>query len=298
VTTRITQNMLSSHLLSDLNDITTRLSKTQEQLSSGKSITQPSDNPFGTGQALQLRDDLARNGQLQSNVNDANAWQSAADSALSSINDALQRVSSLVVQGASDTTGQQGRNDIANEITQLIDTVKEAGNTQYAGRYIFAGSATSSPPYQMGASDAYAGNTEVLQHEIGPGVSVDISQPGSAVIGDSSGGLLATLRTVVSDLTSGNTNALTADLQKLQTSQDTVSNAQSMVGATENRLDTALSRLKQLQETWTASLSNTEDVDMAQATVDYSTEQSVYQSALRAGASLIQPSLMDFLSTT
>jgi flagellar hook-associated protein 3 FlgL len=74
-----------------------------------------------------------------------------------------------------------------------------------------------------------------------------------------------------------------------------VVNARSVVGALSNRLDTALSRLQQLQDASSAQLSNVEDADMAKTLVDFSTQQAVYQSALRAGANIIQPSLMDFL---
>jgi flagellar hook-associated protein 3 FlgL len=69
-----------------------------------------------------------------------------------------------------------------------------------------------------------------------------------------------------------------------------------VVGARANRLTTATARLQELEEASTKLLSDTEDADMAKTLVEYSTQQAVYQSALKSGASLIQPSLMDFLS--
>jgi flagellar hook-associated protein 3 FlgL len=67
------------------------------------------------------------------------------------------------------------------------------------------------------------------------------------------------------------------------------------VGARTNRLDAAQSRLSQLEESTTSLLSNTEDADMAKTLIDYSMQQSVYQSALKAGAGIVQSSLLDFL---
>jgi flagellar hook-associated protein 3 FlgL len=297
VSTRITQNMMNTTLMYDLQNVSSQLAKSQQELSSGKSLTQPSDDPFAASQALKLRSDLAANTQYQSNVNDANAWQNVADTALSGIGDSLQRARDLVVQGASGTTDAAGRAAIVTELTQLVDSIKTDANAQYAGRYIFAGSATTTQPYQLGATDTYAGNTAPITREIGAGVQVAINQPGSTVAGDSSSGLLATLRTVISDLNSGNTNALgTTDLSALDANNDSLLNARAQVGATSNRLTTALNRLQSTALSTTQILSNTEDADIAGVMVQFSTQQAAYQAALRAGAAIIQPSLMDFLT--
>jgi flagellar hook-associated protein 3 FlgL len=298
VSTRITNSMLTTSLLADLNNITNQLSQSEQQLSSGKQILKPSDNPFGTEQALAFRADLASNQQYQTNINNANAWQNATDSALSDVESLVQRARTLVLQGATDTTGANGRQAIVAEISQIIDAVKADGNSQYAGRYIFAGSMTTTAPYTPGGGDAYNGDTTTLNTEIGAGVQVPINIPGSSVIGDGStpGSLLAVLRTIETDLTNGNTTALqTTDLQALDAANDTVTNAQATVGARSDRLTTALSRLQSIQQSTTALLSNTEDADVAQVMVNLTQEQTVFQAALKAGANIVQPSLMDFL---
>jgi flagellar hook-associated protein 3 FlgL len=297
VSARITQNMLSRSLLLDLHNVTDKLSRTQRKISSGKELTAPSDDPFAASQALMLRQNVALDQQYQRNVAEAQSWQSVTDTALSNVTDAVLRVRDLVVQGASDTLGPQGRQAIANEVTQLIDSVKSAGNSQYAGRYVFSGSATLTQPYQLGANDAYGGNAEVVKREIGPGVQVDLNTVGQSTFGDDTSGLLKTLRDIVTDLNSGNTAALgNADLKAIDVAHDAVVNCRSVVGALSNRLDSAMSRLQQLQDASAKQLSDTEDADMAKTLVDFSTQQAVYQSALRAGANIIQPSLMDFLS--
>lgn len=293
---RVTQSMMNSQVLSGLESVTEQISKTEQELSSGLKLTQPSDNPYGVATALQFRDSLAQTKQYETNVGDAQSWQSATDTALSQINSMVQRVHDLVVQGASSTTDNTGRAAIAAEVSQLVDEIKQTGNTQYAGRYIFSGTATQTPPYNT-TNDSYAGNTNGITHEIGPGVQVQINTPGVSVIGDGTSGLLQTLRTVLTDLGANNTTALGNDLTSLSTADDTIMSAQATVGALGDRLATAASRLGDMQQLTTTNLSNTEDADMAKTMTDLSTEQAVYQAALRAGAALIQPSLMDFLST-
>ena len=295
---RITQAMLTTNLLADLQNVTNRLAQTQNQLSSGKQITKPSDDPFGTARALQFRADLAANQQYQANVNDASGWQNATDTALGQINSLTQRARDLLVQGANDTVSAAGRQSIAAEIDQITDSIKSIGNTEYAGRYIFAGSKTTAPPYTPGGADAYSGDTTTLQREIGPGVQVPMNVDGGSVIGDGStaGSLLATLRQISTDLNANNSTALQGgDLSALDTANAAVTTAQATVGARTDRLSTALTRLQQLQESTTQLLSTTEDADMAQAAVNFSQQQVAYQAALKAGAQIIQPSLMDFL---
>jgi len=295
---RITQSMLSANLLADINSVQNQLSQSQQELSSGKKITQPSDDPFGTGQALLFRADLASNSQYQTNVNDGQAWLTAADSALSNISSDVLRVRDLVIQAANTTQGAQANQAIAAEVNQLIDSIKTEGNTQYAGQYIFAGTKTSTVPYAVGGADSYSGDTGAVSRQIGPGVQLQVNVDGASVIGDGStpGSLLAVLRQIATDLQSNNTGALgSTDLQALDTANDNVTTTQSTVGARANRLTTALSRLQQAAQSSTGLLSNVEDADMAQTITNYSQQQAVYEAALRAGAQIIQPSLMDFL---
>ena len=295
---RITQNMMSTSVLNDLENAANQLNRTQERISSGKQIQEPSDNPFGTSQALQYSGDLAQNTQYQSNVNDAQGWQNTVDTALTNVNDIVLRARDLVVQGASDTSGPAARSDIASEIDQLIDSLKTEGNTQYSGRYVFSGSQTLTQPYQVGsANDSYAGNTGTITREIGQGVQIAVNIPGSTVFGDGTSGLIATLRQISTDLRANNGTALqNGDLTALDTATDTISAQQATVGAMSNRLTSATSRLQQLQQATTQQLSNVQDADMAQTMIDFSTQTAVYQAALKSGAQIIQPSLMDFLA--
>jgi flagellar hook-associated protein 3 FlgL len=300
VTTRITQSMLSTTLLGDLESITSQYAQTQEKLSSGKELQKPSDDPFAVSRALQLRGELDANQQYQRNVQDAQGWQSATDTAMSNIGDLALRARDLVVQGANGSAGADARASIAAEIQQLIDSIKSAANTQYAGSYVLSGSATGTQPFLIDAvkadgvtpDDDYKGNTDDLAREIGDGVSMTVNTTGASAIAP----LLATLRSVQSHLAADNTTALqSGDLSAIDTDVNNLTTERAAVGAVGNRLDNAMSRLQQLEESATKLLSNTEDADMAKTLVDLSQQSAVYQAALKAGTQIIQPSLIDYL---
>jgi len=303
MSTRITSNMISRSVLSDLNEVSQRLAKSQQRMSSGKQITRPSDDPYGTSRALSLRTDVAGTQQYQRNVGEAIAWQSVTDSALSKITEAVQRARDLAVQGASDAAGQAARNAAAAEIDQLIASVKQEANASYGGRYVFSGTATTTPPYSVNGADTYLGDTAAVAREIGPGVSVQVNVVGQSLLGDGQGAadgkLLNVLRDISDHLKSGTVadmNTLrTTDLKAIDTNLDALSQSRATVGATTNRLETADSRLQEVEESLTKLLSEVEDADMAKTYVDFSMQQSVYQSALKAGANIVQQSLLDFL---
>jgi len=111
--------------------------------------------------------------------------------------------------------------------------------------------------------------------------------------------LLDNLRDIADHLRSNATvdrDALrNGDLKNLSDNLDTLNSARATLGATQARLDSAKSRLADVETTTTQLLSETEDTDLAKAILDLTNQQNVYQAALRSGASIIQPSLLDFL---
>jgi flagellar hook-associated protein 3 FlgL len=293
VSDRITNAMVNRGVLSDIQNVYGRLAQTQERLSSSKQLTKPSDDPFATSRALLYRNGLEANKQYQSNVDEATTWLDATDTALGQMSDELRRVRTLVLQGANGSNSQVQRDAIATELDQIADSIKTGGNTQYAGRYIFAGSATQTAPFTVGGGDTYAGDSVTLSREIGENVRVAVNVTGDTVISP----LLAAVRQAAIDLRVGGTpsNLSMSDLRALDAASDTISTTRASVGARTNRLAAAADRLAQLEEAQTKQLSNVENADIAETMIAYSTQSSVYQAALRAGAQLIQPSLLDFL---
>jgi len=291
--------MIHRGVLADLNEIATKVSRTQLKMSSGKEILRPSDDPFGTGRALTLRSELDGLGQYRRNAADADGWTTATDTALGTIGDLALRARELLLRGGTGTTPASERIKLADEIDQLIAAAKDTGNSNYAGRSLFGGTATATKPYGA-ASDAYLGDGGDIVRSIGPGVSVIINTRGSDVLGDGADGkLLNTLRDVAAHLrgaTPADDAALRgADIVAIDRSIDDVLAVRAQVGAVANRVSSADNRLAELEENARRLLSETEDADMAATIVDYSMQQSVYQSALRAGAGIVQTSLLDFL---
>lgn len=303
---RITTQMTAENLLANINQSLDRISTTQQQLATGKRINQPSDDPYGTSLALQLNGQLSDLTSYANNVTDGTGWAQASNAALTDVTNAVQRIRELVVQAAN---GTQTQTDIAAdgaEVNQLIDQIKQDANTQYNGQYVFSGAATGTQPYQAGSNDAYAGDTGQIVRTIGPGTQVAVNADLSGVLGTGQtttgqpagdGKLLNTLRNIADDMQSGNSGALSAtDLSQLDGNLNSLTGLSASVGATVDRLQMASTRIQSLQASDQQVLSNTQDADMAQTEISFSTQQAALTAALQAGAHIVQQSLMDFLS--
>jgi flagellar hook-associated protein 3 FlgL len=292
---RITTGMTQRNILADLNRVSDKLSRTQSKIASNREITRPSDDPFNAARALALRTSMESTQQYQRNIQDALGWQETAEIALSDITDALHRAQELAVDGASDTSPPEARLSIAAEIDQLIEGIKQNGNSTYRGRYVFAGTTTDAPPYVAG-DDLYHGSPDDVERQIGPGVALSIGLRADSFLGNGADGkLLQVLRDVSTHLKADDGTALRGDLDLLGAKEDELLGARALNGARQNRLDAALSRLSEVEESTLKQLSETEDADIAKTLIEFSSQQAAYQAALKAGASIVQPSLMDFL---
>jgi flagellar hook-associated protein 3 FlgL len=307
VSNRITHSMMQRNVLADLNAVSTRLSKTQTKIASNREISRPSDDPFDASRAMALRQSLAATRQHQRNAEDAQGWQDATEQSLGQITDLVHRARELFVRGATDSVDATDRTSIATELEQIIESIKQNANATYRGSYLFAGSKTDTLPYQQGAVDTYAGDlagldpaTPGVLREIGPGVTMSINTVAREFLGDGSGAgdgkLLDTLRSAAVALRADDAVTLRdTSIGRLDANLDTLLEVRARNGARSNRLDSALSRLSEVEESSVKQLSQTEDVDIAKALIDFNSQQATYQSALRAGASLVQTSLLDFL---
>ncbi len=298
---RITDGMMSRRLVADLSNTTNRVADAHEQVATGKRLVRPSIDPIDSMRSVRLRADAAEAKQHQRNIDQARAWLDVTDQALGSVNDAIHRVRELTVKAGNGIYPLVDREAMATEIDQLIGLVKQAANASYNGAYVFAGQDTTGVPYDANPAnpDTYGGDAGPIVRTIGPGLAVQVNVPG-ALFGDGTDGrLLSTLRDISAHLRSNvaaDVEALrSTDLVALEDRLDDLLEARTTVGAVSERLESAKGRLQDVEDTVNRFRSEAEDADMAQAIMDLTNHQSVYQAALRSGAQIIQPSLMDFL---
>lgn len=146
---RITFTQIHDVVLTNLFQNIEKISKTQEQLSSGKRINRPSDAPVDITNNLELRSEILQRNQQKRNTDDGQSYLLILDSAMMSSNDLMQRVRELAIQGSSDTYTSDERMFIRQEINQLMYQLISISNTKHKGDYVFSGKNTDFPPFSL-----------------------------------------------------------------------------------------------------------------------------------------------------
>lgn len=285
--------MIASDFLRNFNTDMTQLNNLEEKISSGRNINRPSDDPVGAVTALRFRSTITETDKYTANVDSANAWLETTDMALGQAGDVLKRVRELVLQGANDTLPADSRTAIAKEINQLRDQMINIANTTHDGRYIFAGFQTNNSAFTTGG--VYNGDSGVINYEIGVNTKIPVNINGNAAF-KGAVDIFNLLTTIQNDLNAGSTpNLSNIDLHDIDSATSNLLNFRADVGARQNRLELTKSRLQDISANFTNLLSKTEGIDQAKVITELNAQQNTYQTALAAGAKIIQPSLMDYL---
>jgi flagellar hook-associated protein 3 FlgL len=309
---RVTNKMLSNSVLNNINLNLQKLDKSQNQLSSGTKISKPSDDPTSTAQLLAAKSALEAQEQYQSNMEDAIGWLDTTDSALASANEVLQRARELAVYGANGTLPEESMSALGDELDNLIGEMVQIGNTNYAGRYIFAGGKTTQPPFISTGDPTTAVNfvptsdpsllneTYKLEFEIEAGVKMNVSAGLKTFHTETNGstGLNAVFNTMISlrdNLNNGDKTAVNDCIGDFDKLIDNVLSERAIVGAKSKRMETAQERSSAYELNLNKLMGKLEDVDYAKASIDFNVQKTVYEAALNIGAQIIKPSLIDFL---
>lgn len=180
---RISTSWMQQSALNAMLDQQAELARTQLQISTGRRIQTPSDDPAGSAQALALAHADAANSQYQRNIDAASGRLGREDQTLSSVSDLLGRVRTLALEGANGTLGADDRKNIATEIRQRLAQLVQLANTRDAsGEYLFAGNATGTQPFVQGPGGvSYVGDQGQRMIAIAPGQTLASGDPGSDV---------------------------------------------------------------------------------------------------------------------
>jgi flagellar hook-associated protein 3 FlgL len=298
--------MLNNQLLRNINTNLTRINNHQNQLSTGRRINKPSDDPVGINFSLRYRSELAANDQYVSNVDAAVSWLEFTDSMLDQANSVIQRVRELTVNAANGTNPQSALNAIKSEVDQLYEQMVNIGNSQFNGKYVFNGQMTDKAPYTLGGAATEQVDQGEIQFDIGAGVRISVNIPGDRVFGKpddplnpgTNDNIFRVMKDLSAALGSGNQQAQQAIencLGRLDAMQDVFLQARADIGAKQNRIELAQSRLQDIGTNLQSLQSKTEDADIAEVITNLKTDENVYQSSLAVGAKIISVSLVDFL---
>ena len=253
---RVTNNMLISNMMRNLNSSLKRMQRVHNQMSSGKRFSMPSEDPVGVARSLKLRADINENRQFKKNAEDALSWLETTETALMQIKEVLQRARELAVQGANGVLSPEDCQKIAEEVVQLRDEIM----------------------YQVGVSDILQGNMTARE----------IFEPGGK-------DLFADMQDFIDALNIGDSGTVGGIIGDIDVHMENILAKVAEAGAKVNRMKLVVNRLEDDYLNFNKLLSQNEDADMAEVITRLKSEENVYMAALAGGARIIQPTLVDFL---
>ena len=277
------------------------LSQTELQVASGKRILNPSDDPSATVRILDLKETQQRLLQFQRNADAASAKLDQEETALQGMENLLQRVRELAVQGNNDPLGAEGRSAVAAEIRQHIDSFLQLANTQDAnGEYVFAGFQSQTTPFSHDGvgNFSYHGDTGQRMLKIGESREVAVGDPGSifmdfAAAGGGTTNVGEVLYRLATNLEAGNGDP--EALSDIDTALGSLLNLRAKVGARMNAIDDQKDANDAFDLAVTTVRSSLEDLDYAEAISRFNQQLTALQAAQQSFIKIQDMSLFNFM---
>lgn len=297
---RVNPNMVPN-ILADLQQSQTTLNTALQEVSTGKSVTKPSDNPGASAQMVQNTIETADVDQYTQNITDVQTGVQMANSILSNVVTSLTQAVSLGTEGANGTNSQANMAALAQQVQGILTSVVSDANTAVQGNYLFGGTASTSMPYTADASSpsgyTYNGNSGTNSVAVGDTLSIQVNLPGSQIFSDPTNDVLGSLASLVSALQSGNSSQISTATTAVSSAINYVGQQQGFYSAAQSRLNAQESALQQDTVTLTSQQNNLVGVDMAQAATELSQAETDNSAALAAAAKVLPTTLLNYLST-
>lgn len=308
---RVTNKMLTSSLLTNVNNNLNQLQKYENQLSSKVKVDKISDNPVAAAKILKAKSELKAQEQYSTNMEYTSGWLRSVDDALASVDDVLLRAREIAVRGSNGATAIESSKAMGEEVNSIIGELVHIANTDYNGSYIFAGGRNGNAPFTItedginvtvhfdgGGSDL--ADTYSQKVEISKGVTIDLSAGQMSFHTEASGdtrinSVFSTLDQLRKSLMNGEQVMAGNLIGEIDSLINNVISERAVVGAKSNRIEQAKDRAESFNTSINTLISILEDTDYAEASALYKTQQAVYEASLSVGANIIQPSLLDFL---
>jgi flagellar hook-associated protein 3 FlgL len=310
---RVTAQTLASNVIANMEQQSSALATITNQVSSGIRIQSPSDDPAGWVALTQAQTASNQLGAYSQTISDATSTLNAGTSALQNVSNILSQATQIATQGANvnTATSPDGYSALATQVNGLITQLVSAANSTSGGTYLFGGTATTAPPFQVTATDAqgdpnsvsYVGSTAPGRELIGAGQTVDTRYVGSQVFQASGADAFQALITLRNNLTNPTltqseasmSTALNQSLSDISAASTSVDNATAEQASSVSTLTATQSRVQALQLAANTEVGNVGGTDYTSAIVQMQSDQTALQASEDVSAKLLQTNLLSFI---
>ncbi|MGA9811412.1 MAG: flagellar hook-associated protein FlgL [Terriglobales bacterium] len=270
-----------------------------QQISSGKRVNVPSDDPLAAAQMVGNQDQSNRADQYLQNIDTLTSQLQTADTAVGSAVAAITQAITLGVQGSTGTLSDANRQQIVQNLLGIQSQLVQLANTSVGGSYLFGGTASTAPPYALDSTSpsgvTYNGNSGTNMVQVAEGLNLQTNMPGNQLFQNSAGDVFGSLQQLITALQSGTPDAAGTATNQLRTAFDSLTGQRIFYGNAVNQLTSTQTFLQQEQVTLKSQANNLVGADLTKAATDLTRATTAHDAALAAAAKILPTSLLDYL---
>ncbi len=322
---RITNNYINENVLNNLYTNRNILVDLQKQIASGRRFDRTSEDVLSSITVISANSTLGKIENYLKNIEAAKMEIETADKAILTSMDALHKARELTIQGLNATSGTEELNMMSAQIEQIVNQIKDIGNTKYGSKFIFGGKETSTPPFidppnppvVNGEGIYYSGSvsgSHEREIEISEGVTIPINLCGGDIFGEyykddpdgipdngdettTGSGLLSALSIIHEQMASStpDKDLIRQQLDNLDNSLTNLLSSQATLGSLLTRLEITESIHKDDKISFMDKRSGAQDIDYAKTISDLKFQESALKASLQVGAQIIKPSILNYM---
>lgn len=298
---RVTNQMMSNNFLLNLNTHLEKMNRLQEEISSGKRVNKPSDDPLTASRIMDIEHQLKMNSQYKKNIQNGITRLNDTESYLNTLQNVVTRARDLAIQGTNSTLSGEDMDGLAIEVNHILEETVSISNKKSFDDYLFAGTYGKEPFKVTRNGD---GEITAVQPagDVSGKVYRQVSASETVQINIENKDLFTGDQTLFEDLIDlrdalreGDKDKVGDIMDQLNTHLNTITGRMSDVGVKINALNDQNDLIETENLSLNRFLGDLQDTDIAQAIVNYQQEQLAYQAALQAGGQMLQQAALNFL---
>tara|TARA_B100001287_G_scaffold275111_1_gene281989 strand:+ start:346 stop:1272 length:927 start_codon:yes stop_codon:yes gene_type:complete len=305
---KISTNLMFQRALDQMGDSQNKLSKLQAELSSGKSVVNPSDKPQEATTIQRIKSVISRQDKFMDTITAVRTRLTTEETVLSSSTDVLTRIKELSVQASNDSYTNEDRKLIAIEIDEMIKELLSIGNSKdINGNYIFSGAKVKTPPFELTGSNELVYNGDQTRNlvNINENRQIFINRPGSDIYTNvnrteedgtiSSTGFFQALDDISNAIKESDRDGINQGMNDLEQMVLKMTEVTAKVGASLRVMEVETEILEDTKLQLKTALSDVEDVDYAEAVTNMKKKLLSLEAAQSSFAQISRLSLFDYI---
>lgn len=297
---RITNNMASRLIVTQFDVSRQKLEDAQTKITTGRAFTAASDDPSAALAVMANDGALRALDQYKRNIGAGSRRLAFEESAVSQLSTILERAKELAVSQATDTASAQTRQSAKAEANQLLQQAVSLSNTQDGSEYLFGGTKSDTPPFDIDTSGGVysftaSGGVGNRQIEVGVGQRANTAHDGTQVFGTTTAGALKALQDLATALDGGTRDGVAAVVQDIDTALASTQSNLGEIGARQSQMQIAEANISAFSQNLIAVNSDLQDVDLETAMIELVGRQTAYQAAMSATSRVMNLNLTDYL---